>query len=113
MAQDEKHHLEGILLSPGTFRVFLYDERSHPLSKMQLAKADAKVIWGRQEQAPETALKPSNDGLTLEAAAPAKLTLPSELTLLIRFPGAAPDSRPELFTFPFAKFSTAHIAQKD
>lgn len=113
MALDEKHHLEGVLLSPGTFRVFLYDERSHPVSKQQVARADAKVTWGRQERASATDMKPSSDGLTLEAAAPANLTLPVELTLLIRFPGAAPDSRPELFTFPFAKFTAEHVAHKD
>jgi len=113
MALDEKHHLEGVLLSPGTFRVFLYDERSHPLSKRQVARADAQVTWGRQENSPATALKPSSDGFTLEAAAPGKLTLPTELTLLIRFPGAAPDSRPELFTFPFAKFTPEHTIHRN
>ena len=113
MALDEKHHLEGVLLSPGKFRIYLYDDRTHPLSKQQIAKADAKVTWGRQENAPVTPMKPSGDGFSLEAAAPAKFTLPAELTLLIRFPGAAPESRPELFTFPFGKFTPEQPAHQD
>jgi hypothetical protein len=105
MALDEKHHLEGVLAEPGTFRVYLFDEYTKPLSKQSVAKADAKVTWGKAANAPEIALKPSADGLTLEAQAPAKVTFPTELTLRIRFPGAAAGSRPELFTFPFKAYT--------
>jgi hypothetical protein len=105
MALDESHHLEGALLDANTFRVFLYDDHTVPLSKEQVAQADARVTWGSQDNAPETVMKPSADGLTLEAAPPSKLTLPVELTLRVRFPGAAANSRPELFTFPFKAFT--------
>lgn len=105
MALDEKHHLEGILVEPDTFRVYMFDEYSKPLSKADVAKADGKVAWGKADNAPETALKPSADGLTLEAKSPSKLTFPTELTLRIRFPGAAAGSRPELFTFPFKAYT--------
>lgn len=105
MAFDEIHHLEGTLSEPGIFRVYLYDEFTKPLSKASVAKAAAKVTWGRAEDSPETAMKSSADGLTLEAKAPAKVSFPTELTLRIRFPGAAPDSRPELFTFPFKAYT--------
>jgi hypothetical protein len=112
MALDEKHHLEGALMDPGIFRVFLYDDHTMPLAKQDIAEADAKVTWGSQDNAPETSMKLSADGLTLEAAPPGKLALPVELTLRIRFPGAPPGSRPELFTFPFKAFThdpTTHM----
>lgn len=109
MAVNEKHHLEGVLITPGTFRVYLYDEYNRALPKQDVAKADAKVIWGGQENAPELPLKISADGMWIGVGAPsvagAKIQFPVTLTLLIRFPGAAPGSRPELFTFPFTRFT--------
>ncbi len=112
MALDEKHHVEGVLMSPGIFKVFLFEEHSLPLSKQEVARANAKVLWGEHEKAPELAMKPSADGLALEAAAPVKVVFPLELTLLIRLPGAAADSRPELFTFPFKEFTHDHTTHK-
>ncbi|MSO20154.1 MAG: hypothetical protein EXQ56_06755 [Acidobacteria bacterium] len=112
MALDEKHHIEGVLMSPGTFKVFLFEEHSLPLSKQEVARAAAKVIWGEHETAPEVAMKPSADGRALEAASPAKVAFPLQLTLLIRLPGAPADSRPELFTFPFKKFTHDHTTHK-
>lgn len=112
MALDEKHHLEGVLAEPGTFRVYLFDEYTKPLAKAAVAKADAKVTWGRADNSPETPMLPSADGLTLEARAPAKVAFPAELTLRIRFPGAAANSRPELFTFPFKSWTHAPATHK-
>lgn len=92
-------------MEPGVFRVYLFDEYTKPLAREAVAKAAANVTWGRAENSPEIAMKPSADGLTLEAKAPGKLTFPTELTLRIRFPGAPANSRPELFTFPFRAFT--------
>jgi hypothetical protein len=112
MALDEQHHLEGILVSPGTFRVFLYDDHSRPVSASEVGKAVAKVTWGAQDNAPVTVMKPSADGSVLESIAPTTVNFPLELTLVIRFPGAPANSQPELFTFPFAKFTDQQTKQK-
>src|SRR3990172_11065983 len=44
MALDNKHHLEGTLEQPGVFRVYLYDAYTHPVSREELGKVDAKEI---------------------------------------------------------------------
>ncbi|MBI2816930.1 MAG: hypothetical protein HYX72_08315 [Acidobacteria bacterium] len=104
MAMDQHHHLEGVLQKPGTFRVYLYDSYTRPLAAAKVKQISALVRWGDEDHAPETALTPSKDGKTLEASLN-ELKLPATLTLLVRFPGSPPRSRPELFTFPFAKYS--------
>jgi hypothetical protein len=109
MALDKKHHLEGLLEKPGTFRVYFYDAYTHPLPFAQLKQVNAKVLWSDADNAPETALTISKDGKSLEASKP-DLKLPATLTLLVRFPGASPDSKPELFTFPFTKYSGSTTA---
>jgi hypothetical protein len=105
MALDNKHHLEGALERPGVFRVYMYDAYTHAVSPEVLGQASAKVIWGDQDGAPEIELKPNADGSALEAQAPQPIHFPVTLTLLCRFPGAEPSSRPELLTFPFSHFS--------
>ena len=110
MALDNKHHLEGTLEQPGVFRVYVYDAYTHPVSREDLGKVDAKVIWGVQDGALEIDLKPNASGSALEASAPEPVRFPVTLTLLCRFPGAPANSRPELFTFPFSHYS--HIDTK-
>jgi hypothetical protein len=105
MALDNEHHLEGLLVPPGVFRVYLYDEYTHPLSAAALAQTQAEVIWGDVDGAAKLSLKPSPDGTMLEVSAPEPVRFPITLTLLMRFPGAKPDQRSELFTFPFSHYS--------
>jgi hypothetical protein len=104
MALNQKHHLEGVLVAPATFRVYLYDARTRPLSPAQVKQASGTVQWGEQENAPETPLHVSKDGKTLEATYPGA-KLPITLTLLLRMPGAPPKAKPELFTFPFHQYT--------
>ena len=108
MALDNKHHLEGVLESPGVFRVYVYDARTRPLPPAILAQVEGKVIWGKQDGAPEIELTPSKDGTVLEAPAPGPVQFPLELTLLARFPGMPATARAEVFTFPFSHFTHAH-----
>ena len=46
MALDGIHHLEGILVPPATFRVYVYDAYTRPISGGELRKAEGKVLWG-------------------------------------------------------------------
>ncbi|HWP84620.1 MAG TPA: hypothetical protein VNN17_05485 [Terriglobia bacterium] len=105
MALDNRHHLEGTLERPGVFRLYIYDAYTNPISPQELRAVDAKVIWGDEDGAPELPLKPNADGTALEAQAPQPVRFPLTITLLCRFAGSAPNSRPELFTFPFSHYS--------
>jgi hypothetical protein len=105
MALNNKNHLEGVLDPPGVFRVYLYDDHTHPVSDEVLKQAQMMVIWGDNDGAPEIDLKPNADGTVLEAPAPAPMRFPVTLTLLVRFPGAAATDKPELFTIPFSHYS--------
>jgi hypothetical protein len=105
MALDNRHHLEGVLDFPGVFRVYLYDDHTQPLDRASIGQAQARVIWGEEDGAPEIELKPSADGSVLEARAPGAMRFPVVLTLLVRFPGAAANAKPELFTFPFSEYT--------
>lgn len=105
MALDNKHHLEGILLPPGLFCIYLYDARTQPLGHAELHQASGTVQWGNFDGAPETTLAVDNDAHRLETALGQEVEFPLTLTLLLRLPGSLPDARPELFTFPFSHYS--------
>jgi hypothetical protein len=109
MALNQIHHLEGVLDPPGVFRVYIYDAYSAPLGRADLEKTEAAVIWGEQDGAPEIPLRLNAEGNGMEVQAPTPVRFPITLTLLVRFPGSAPGSRRELFTFPFSHF-TPHPA---
>src|SRR5262245_39909340 len=53
MALDNKHHIEGLLESPGKFEVYLYDDHTRPVSRRELNQARMAVIWGEQDGAPK------------------------------------------------------------
>ena len=110
MALDNKHHIEGLLESPGVFEVYLYDDHTRPVSRRELNQARMTVIWGEQDGAPKIDLKPRSDGTLLEARAPGAMHFPVTLTLLVHFPGSAASAKPELFTFPFQRiFSPSEV----
>lgn len=111
MAENGRHHLEGIIERPATFRVFLYDVYTRPLTVAQIRRTTGTVRWGDADDAPETPLTLSKDGKTLEATLQ-EAKLPVRLTLLLHFPGSRPGSKAELFTFPFSSYSEdGHAAQ--
>ena len=105
MALDNEHHLEGILLSPGIFGVYLYDAYTQPLGRAELHQASGTVQWGDFDGARETPLAVNDVEQRLEAEFGQEVQFPVTLTLLLRLPGMAPDVRPELFTFPFSDYS--------
>jgi hypothetical protein len=105
MAQDYKHHLEGVLLPPGTFRVYLYDARTKPLTADQAKQASGTIQIGESEDARKIALAPGKSEETLEAALGANVKFPVAVTLLLHLPGMAPSAKPELFNFTFSQFT--------
>jgi hypothetical protein len=113
MGLDNRHHLEGTLVPPDLFRVYIYDAYTHPVSAEELGKVQATVIWGEQDGAPEIDMKPNAEETAFEAQAPEPIQFPLTLTLLVRFPGESPTARPELFTFPFSHYSHGDTTPHD
>ncbi len=105
MALDNKHHLEGVLLPPGIFCVYLYDAHTQPLGHAELHQSSGTVQWGNSDGAPETLLVVDDDAHRLETVLGQEVEFPVTLTLLLRLPGSPPDAKPELFTFPFSHYS--------
>jgi hypothetical protein len=105
MSMDYKHHLEGVLLPPGTFRLYLYDAHTRPLIAEETRKASGTVQIGDSEKAPKIMLVPGKADETLEANLGAGVKFPTALTVLLRLPGMSAGSKPELFSFTFARFT--------
>jgi hypothetical protein len=105
MCLDNDHHLEGVLLPPGTFRLYLYDDHTKPLKADQVKLARGTIQIGDSEDAPQIALGPGKKKEALEAAVGADVKFPVAITLLLHLPGMAPDAKPELFNFTFSKFT--------
>jgi hypothetical protein len=105
MALDNKHHLEGVLLPPATFRVYLYDDHTKPLKAEQTREANGTIQVGDPEDAPKIPLAPGKKKETLEANLGEGVKPPVALTLVLRLPGMAPDDKPELFNFKFTQFT--------
>lgn len=63
MSLDNVHHLEGVLLPPGTFRVYLYDEYAKPLKLEQVKLASGTIQIGDSEDAPKIPLGPEKEGI--------------------------------------------------
>jgi hypothetical protein len=107
MALDNEHHLEGVLLKSGVFKVYLYDAFTKPLSAAEVQQASGNVQLGESESAPRIRLLVGKDGHTLEAAVSKNLRLPVTINLSLRFQESAQNVRPEVFTFPFSHYIAA------
>lgn len=105
MSLDNVHHLEGVLLPPDRFCVYLYDAYTHPLRLAQLQEASGMVQWGESDTAPQTPLGVVAAGEFLETTLGHDVKFPVRLTLLLRLPGSPAGPKLELFTFPFSHFS--------
>ena len=110
MSLDNQHHLEGVLLPSGTFRVYLYDDHTKPLKAEQVKLASGTIQIGDSEDAPKIPLGPGKKKETMEASLGAEIKFPLKISLLMRLPGMAPDAKPELFDFTFSKFTDEHAA---
>ena len=105
MALDNEHHLEGVLLPPGIFRVYLYNDHTKPLKAEQTKQASGTVQIGGSDDAPKIDLAPGKKKEALEANLGGAVKFPVTLTLLLHLPGMAQDAKPELFNFKFTQFT--------
>jgi hypothetical protein len=108
MSLDNAHHLEGALLPPATFRIYLYDDHTKPLKAEETRKTSGTVQIGDSDDAPKIGFAPGKKKETIEAKLGDAVKLPINLTVLLRLPGMSEDSKPELFNFTFDKFTDEH-----
>jgi hypothetical protein len=109
MSLDYKHHLEGVLLSPGIFRVYLYDAYTRPLPAQKVRQARGTVQLGESEDAPKLPLTLARDGRTLEVALPRGTKLPLTIALLLHFPDTKPEAKEEIFDFHFSHYGSVTL----
>jgi len=104
MAPDRAHHLEGVLLPAGTFKVYLYDEYTQPVPANGFA---AVMQLEGSGEAPKLQLHPDASDGTLAINDLPVASFPVEFTVWITFPGrrGAP-AQTELFSFSFDGFSS-------
>ncbi len=108
MCLDNNHHLEGVLLPPGTFRLYLYDDHTKPLKAEQVKQASGTIQVGDSDDAPKIALGPGKKKETMEVALGGEVKFPVAITMLLHLPGMALDAKPELFNFTFTQFTDEH-----
>jgi len=103
MAADNIHHLEGVMVQPETFRLYLYDAYTVPLDPDSVKETRGAIEIGDSEQAIPMTVGP--DGQTLVTSLGPKLAFPVTITLKMHLPGEPPDARPEVFTFHFQNYT--------
>lgn len=103
MAEDNIHHLEGVMVQPDTFRLYLYDAYTVPLDPDSVAETKGSLEVGDSEKS--IPMKVGAGGQILEASLGPKTAFPVALTLKLHLPGEPPDAKPEVFTFHFNNFS--------
>jgi hypothetical protein len=105
MSADYKHHLEGTLVAPGIFQLYLYDAHTKPLTEQEARRASGTIQIGESETAPNIPLTPGNKKEMLEAHLGDRVKFPVTVTLHLRLPGMVSSAKPELFNFKFTKFT--------
>jgi hypothetical protein len=105
MSEDNKHHLEGTLVAPGIFRLYLYDDHTKPLNEEEAKQVSGTIQIGESENSPNIPLVPGNKKEMLEASLGDRVKFPVTLTLHLRLPGMVSSAKPELFNFKFTKFT--------
>ena len=104
MAPDRAHHLEGVFLPGGTFKVYLYDDYTRPIQASGYAAE--MQIDGVGEARKHPLLLDAADGTLSIRGLPVE-RFPVELTVWITFPGrAGTHPQTELFNFSFGGFSS-------
>jgi hypothetical protein len=101
MAPDNWHHLEGAYFTPGTFRLYLYDDFTKPLPVAQVRATTARLILPQAGGAPGKEVPLERNGRFLEAKI-GKLPFPLALQAKVKFQDNAPEHH---FDFTFENYS--------
>ena len=102
MADDNWHHVEGTWSKPNIFRVYFYNDMTHPLPVSDFSARVKRDTQDNKDKKP-IALKRSRtvDDNMLEASMPAT-SLPASFTLWVKF---NPREKERVFNFTFASYS--------
>jgi hypothetical protein len=104
MAPDRTHHLEGVLLPSGTFKVYLYDDYTRPIPAKGF---EAELQVDGPGEAPKLKLLLDKVDGTLTFHGLPVGQFPVDLTVWITFPGrSGAKPQTELFSFSFDGFSS-------
>ena len=99
MAVDQWHHLEGTLVTPGIFRIYLYDDMARPLAASNLS---GRITIGEGAEPPiPLVFGKASDHSAMEAAIP-KVTFPLVLKAFVKF---KPTDKEQVFDFTFNGYS--------
>lgn len=107
MAPDSWHHIEGVYLSSGVFRLYLYDDFTRPLALAKVRGVSARVVTKQQFDPATrttkeiTAVPLVRNGRYLEARI-GTAPLPAQMSAKVKFEPAAPE---HLFDFTFDAYS--------
>ena len=104
MAPDRTHHLEGVLLPAGTFKVYLYDDYTRPIPATGF-EAELQVDAPREARKLKLLVDPKDGTLAIRGLPVERF--PVDLTVWITFPGrSGAPPQTELFSFSFEGFSS-------
>jgi Cu/Ag efflux protein CusF len=99
MAVDQWHHLEGTLVQPGVFRLYLYDDMARPLAASQVS--GRITIGDTTEPSIPLVFGKSADHSTIEAPV-ANVTFPFSVKAFVKF---KPTDKEQVFDFTFKNYS--------
>jgi hypothetical protein len=101
MAADNWHHLEGIYLPPGIFRLHFYDDFTKPLPVAQVRAMKAEVVMKDPRTGEQKSVPLVRSGRYLQATI-GKLPVPAAMYAHVQFKPDAPHNR---FDFTFDDYS--------
>ena len=108
MAPNAWHHLEGVLVSVGEFRLYLYNNYTKPISVARFAQGSYAEVLRLDKKGKEIgkpvrlSFEVVSGGSYLKAAIPEQMVLPLDMAVWLKFEGR---KRPEIFNFTFKKVS--------
>jgi hypothetical protein len=109
MAPDSWHHLEGTFSRDGTFRLYMYDDYTKPITGDRLKQISGRLVTKETfDTATRTTtelavvpLRAAESGEYFEARTE-NITMPGQMTAKMKFPGNVPEYR---FDFSFPGFT--------
>jgi hypothetical protein len=103
---------EGVLLPSSTFRLYLYDEYTKPLSTERVRKTKAYLTVVGADPFAARKVELMSNGDTLEASLGKDLRLPAVLKLTVFFGDLPSNGKEEEFSFHFRQYSAAQSGER-